>query len=86
MKSDLFLTDDVFTASYSIRYDSGQASFVKMLAPNVSDRGDSNARPLRPERSALPTALLSDCGAKLARSFGFQGVLGDVFWDFEEKK
>ena len=26
----------------------------------VSDRGDSNARPLRPERSALPTALLSE--------------------------
>ncbi len=31
----------------------------------LSERGDSNARPLRPERSALPTALLSDCGAKL---------------------
>ena len=27
-----------------------------------SERGDSNARPLRPERSALPTALLSDRG------------------------
>ena len=27
----------------------------------MSDRGDSNARPLRPERSALPTALLSEC-------------------------
>ena len=26
-----------------------------------SRRGDSNARPLRPERSALPTALLLDC-------------------------
>ena len=26
----------------------------------LSERGDSNARPLRPERSALPTALLSD--------------------------
>ena len=25
----------------------------------VSERGDSNARPLRPERSALPTALHS---------------------------
>ncbi len=25
----------------------------------LSERGDSNARPLRPERSALPTALLS---------------------------
>ena len=25
----------------------------------MSERGDSNARPLRPERSALPTALLS---------------------------
>ena len=25
-----------------------------------SERGDSNARPLRPERSALPTALLSE--------------------------
>ena len=30
-----------------------------------SERGDSNARPLRPERSALPTALLSDCAAKV---------------------
>ena len=32
------------------------------LAPdvvNVSEWGDSNARPLRPERSALPTALHS---------------------------
>ena len=29
-----------------------------------SERGDSNARPLRPERSALPTALLSDCFRK----------------------
>ena len=27
--------------------------------PIMSERGDSNARPLRPERSALPTALLS---------------------------
>ena len=27
--------------------------------PYMSERGDSNARPLRPERSALPTALLS---------------------------
>lgn len=26
-----------------------------------SERGDSNARPLRPERSALPTALHPDC-------------------------
>ena len=26
----------------------------------MSERGDSNARPLRPERSALPTALLSE--------------------------
>ena len=31
----------------------------------LSERGDSNARPLRPERSALPTALLSVvCGCK----------------------
>ena len=27
---------------------------------SMSDRGDSNARPLRPERSALPTALHPD--------------------------
>ena len=27
----------------------------------LSDRGDSNSRPLRPERSTLPTALLSEC-------------------------
>ena len=32
--------------------------------PLWSERGDSNARPLRPERSALPTALLSECGGK----------------------
>ena len=31
----------------------------------VSERGDSNARPLRPERSALPTALLSDISSKV---------------------
>ena len=30
----------------------------------LSERGDSNARPLRPERSALPTALLSDRSRK----------------------
>ena len=30
----------------------------------MSERGDSNARPLRPERSALPTALLSDRSCK----------------------
>ena len=40
--------------------------FISVLIYNLlSERGDSNARPLRPERSALPTALLSDCGAKL---------------------
>ena len=33
----------------------------------MSERGDSNARPLRPERSALPTALLSENDAKLAK-------------------
>ena len=40
--------------------------FISVLIYNLlSERGDSNARPLRPERSALPTALLSDCSAKL---------------------
>ena len=39
-------------------------------APALSERGDSNARPLRPERSALPTALLSDCAAKVCIVFG----------------
>ena len=38
---------------------------INYLGIFKSERGDSNARPLRPERSALPTALLSDCGAKL---------------------
>ena len=37
-----------------------------MLLPILSERGDSNARPLRPERSALPTALLSDNGRAVA--------------------
>ena len=27
----------------------------------LSDRGDSNSRPPRPERGTLPTALLSEC-------------------------
>ena len=34
-------------------------SFIIVIAHLVSERGDSNARPLRPERSALPTALHS---------------------------
>ena len=38
---------------------------IIVIAHRVSERGDSNARPLRPERSALPTALLSDCVAKV---------------------
>ena len=35
----------------------------------MSERGDSNARPLRPERSALPTALLSDFGSAKVGTF-----------------
>lgn len=31
-----------------------------LLLRFLSERGDSNSRPLRPERSTLPTALLSD--------------------------
>ena len=43
-----------------------EIKIISVLIYNLlSERGDSNARPLRPERSALPTALLSDCGAKL---------------------
>ena len=34
--------------------------FGVRLHPRQSERGDSNSRPLRPERSTLPTALLSD--------------------------
>ena len=34
-----------------------------------SERGDSNARPLRPERSALPTALLSECSFQAVQSY-----------------
>ncbi len=34
-----------------------------------SERGDSNARPLRPERSALPTALLSDFAVQSYKHF-----------------
>ena len=45
-------------------------SFIIVIAHLVSERGDSNARPLRPERSALPTALLSDCGAKVQIIYG----------------
>ncbi len=40
-----------------------------MIAALESERGDSNARPLRPERSALPTALLSVCGCKVSASY-----------------
>ena len=41
----------------------------------MSERGDSNSRPLRPERSTLPTALLSDClwrckVTKISRNLG----------------
>ena len=39
----------------------------------LSRRGDSNARPLRPERSALPTALL------LARFARFDYLLAQIF-------
>ena len=37
----------------------GKSTFKKFITIHLSERGDSNARPLRPERSALPTALLS---------------------------
>ena len=37
--------------------------------PYMSERGDSNARPLRPERSALPTALLSDFAVQSYKHF-----------------
>ena len=43
-----------------------------------SERGDSNARPLRPERSALPTALLSDCVAKVGIIFNLKNKF-DIF-------
>ena len=41
-------------------------SFATSPEKFMSERGDSNARPLRPERSALPTALLSDCTSKVS--------------------
>ena len=41
-------------------------SFATSPKKFMSERGDSNARPLRPERSALPTALLSDCTSKVS--------------------
>ena len=44
-----------------------------------SERGDSNARPLRPERSALPTALLSEVRCKSTTIFGDTKTLGDFF-------
>ena len=34
---------------------------INPFSSNRSGLGDSNARPLRPERSALPTALNPDC-------------------------
>ena len=34
---------------------------IEIICRFSSEWGDSNARPLRPERSALPTALHSDC-------------------------
>ena len=50
-----------------------------MFTSNMSDRGDSNARPLRPERSALPTALLSDCDCKISKKFWILEVLNTDF-------
>ena len=44
-----------------IRADAGASFAVK------SGKPDSNRRPLRPERSALPTALNPDCGAKISK-------------------
>ena len=43
-----------------------KTSFATPPEKFMSERGDSNARPLRPERSALPTALLSDCTSKVS--------------------
>ena|GEM_PF-4707742 len=48
----------------------------------VSERGDSNARPLRPERSALPTALLSDVpfyDRNIAEFPNCGGEVSDIF-------
>ena len=42
---------------------------IKYILSLLSERGDSNARPLRPERSALPTALLSDFGSAKVGTF-----------------
>ena len=39
----------------------GNLLYSRKLPFALSEWGDSNARPLRPERSALPTALHSDC-------------------------
>ena len=39
----------------------GNLLYSRKLPFILSEWGDSNARPLRPERSALPTALHSDC-------------------------
>ena len=46
--------------------DAAKMSFATSPEKFMSERGDSNARPLRPERSALPTALLSDCASKVS--------------------
>ena len=46
--------------------DAAKMSFATSPEKFMSERGDSNARPLRPERSALPTALLSDCTSKVS--------------------
>ena len=42
---------------------------ILLICRLMSDRGDSNARPLRPERSALPTALLSECLCKALQRY-----------------
>ena len=57
-----------------------------MFTSNMSDRGDSNARPLRPERSALPTALLSDCDCKISKKFWILEVLNTDFVGERDKK
>ena len=46
------------------------------LTFSASERGDSNARPLRPERSALPTALLSEYACKVTAFFRKEQVYG----------
>ena len=56
------------------------STFLQSFCRILSERGDSNARPLRPERSALPTALLSDCGCKSRVLFLFYQIIPLLFY------